>query len=89
LAAYALAFLVTVAFSVLLNNDLAATADAATAREQFEDPWVAWNVVRAVLSTVALGCLARGLIRYGRSRREAVPGPGSSSGPDTLGPSGA
>ncbi|MFE9440889.1 DUF1772 domain-containing protein [Streptomyces sp. NPDC006602] len=66
--AYALAFLVTVAFNIPLNDDLANTSDVGTAREEFEDPWVAWNVVRAVLSTLALGCLARALVLYGRLR---------------------
>ncbi|MFF1721067.1 hypothetical protein [Streptomyces sviceus] len=28
-------------------------------REEFEDPWVAWNVVRTVLLTVALGLLVK------------------------------
>ncbi|MFS8202694.1 DUF1772 domain-containing protein [Streptomyces sp. CWNU-52B] len=70
--AYALAFLCTVVANIPLNNDLAAagnpatTADPAAVREEFEDPWVAWNVVRAVLSTLALGLLARALVLYGR-----------------------
>ncbi|MFJ9814319.1 DUF1772 domain-containing protein [Streptomyces sp. NPDC101151] len=62
LAAYALAFLVTVAFNIPLNNGLAGQGDPASLREHFEGPWVAWNVVRTVLSTVALGCLARALV---------------------------
>lgn len=64
LIAYALAFLVTVAFNIPLNDALDRATDSAAAREEFEDAWVAWNVVRAVLSTVAMGCLARGLVRY-------------------------
>ena len=67
LTAYALAFLVTVVFNIPLNNGLDAAADPAAAREEFEDAWVAWNVVRALLSTVALGCLARALLVRGRS----------------------
>ncbi|MEU7056360.1 anthrone oxygenase family protein [Streptomyces sp. NPDC046197] len=70
LTAYAPAFLVTVAFNVPLNDALAATADPARAREHFENPWVAWNVVRTLLSTCAAVCLARGLVLYGRGRRQ-------------------
>ncbi|MFC8516622.1 DUF1772 domain-containing protein [Streptomyces sp. NPDC057257] len=65
-AAYGLGFLTTVAFNIPLNNDLANMSSPTAAREHFEDPWVAWNVFRAVLSTVALACLARALVRYGR-----------------------
>lgn len=68
LAAYALAFLVTVVVNIPLNDALAERGNPAALREEFEDPWVAWNVVRAVLSTVALGCLARALLLYGRIR---------------------
>jgi len=72
LAAYALAFLFTVAVSIPLNNDLADAgnpaniADPAAVRDKFEDPWVAWNIVRALLSTLALACLARALFLRGR-----------------------
>jgi uncharacterized membrane protein len=72
LAAYALTFLFTVAVNIPLNNDLANAgdpakiADPAAVREKFEDTWVAWNVVRALLSTLALACLARALLLYGR-----------------------
>ncbi|MDH6221226.1 putative membrane protein [Streptomyces pseudovenezuelae] len=66
LAAYALVFLITVVVNIPLNNDLADMTDPAAAREHFEDPWVAWNIVRAVGSTVAMGLLARGLVLYGR-----------------------
>jgi uncharacterized membrane protein len=59
LVASALAFLVTVVFNVPLNDDLAGGGDPGALREEFEDPWVAWNVVRAVLLTVALGLLVK------------------------------
>ncbi|MFC5217509.1 DUF1772 domain-containing protein [Streptomyces coerulescens] len=74
LVAYGLAFLVTVAFNIPLNNGLQDTGDPSALREEFEDPWVTWNVVRAVLSTVAVGCLGRALVGYGRS-----PSPGRSA----------
>ncbi|MEV0741804.1 anthrone oxygenase family protein [Streptomyces sp. NPDC050549] len=74
LTAYALAFLVTVAFNIPLNDGLARTADVGVARERFEGAWVGWNVVRAVLSTVAVGCLGRALVLYGAfERRSAEP----------------
>lgn len=90
LTAYALAFLVTVAFNIPLNNDLASATDPTAAREHFEGAWVAWNVVRAVLSTVAAGCLARALVLSGRggrpsgaSRRRSLISP--SGGPPSAG----
>ncbi|MFF4805424.1 DUF1772 domain-containing protein [Streptomyces sp. NPDC001351] len=67
LAAYALGFLTTVAVNIPLNNDLANMKDPTAAREHFEQAWVAWNVVRAVVTTGALGCLARALVLYGRA----------------------
>lgn len=70
-AAYALAFLITVAVNIPLNDDLAQSGDPGALREEFEDPWVAWNVVRTVLSTLALACLARALVLYGRIQRRS------------------
>ncbi|MFF4441943.1 DUF1772 domain-containing protein [Streptomyces sp. NPDC001621] len=86
LVAYTLAFLVTVAFSVPLNDVLAGGGTPASLREHFEGPWVAWNVVRTVLSTVALGCLARALLRMGAAapaggRRHPAPDAAAPSGP--------
>jgi uncharacterized membrane protein len=57
-----------------LNDDLAAAgdpariADVAAVRDHFEDPWVAWNIVRGVASTAALACLGWALVLYGRAR---------------------
>ncbi|PSM43889.1 hypothetical protein C6Y14_08490 [Streptomyces dioscori] len=76
LAVYGLAFLLTVVVNIPLNDDLAdagnpaTMADPASVREEFEDPWVAWNVVRAALCTLALGLLARALTLYGRPARQ-------------------
>ena len=53
----------TAALNVPLNDALADVDPTAgpgvlsAAREAFEAPWVRWNVVRAVTSTAALGCL--------------------------------
>jgi uncharacterized membrane protein len=70
LAAYALAFLFTVVVNIPLNNrladpgDPAKIADPAAVRQRFEDTCVAWNLVGALLSTLASACLARALLLY-------------------------
>ncbi|MBO4255301.1 anthrone oxygenase family protein [Streptomyces griseorubiginosus] len=69
LAAYTAGLLTTMAFNIPLNDDLSRAGDPTAAREHFEHAWVAWNAVRAVLSTVALVCLTRGLVLYGAFRR--------------------
>ncbi|WP_307790729.1 anthrone oxygenase family protein [Streptomyces actuosus] len=81
LIAHVLAFLVTAAVNVPLNDGLAGTGDPAVLRARFEDRWVLWNAVRAVLSAGAVGCLARAAIRLTADRRDearppapAVPG---------------
>ncbi|WP_231905653.1 anthrone oxygenase family protein [Streptomyces davaonensis] len=58
LVANVLALLVTATLNIPLNETLGDARPPSEIREEFEDPWVAWNVVRTVLSTVALGCLA-------------------------------
>jgi uncharacterized membrane protein len=75
LVMYVLAFLVTVVFNIPLNTDLvdagnpATLADPAAVREKFEDPWVAWNAVRAVLHILAFVLLTPALVLYGRHGR--------------------
>lgn len=70
---YAVAFFITVRVHVPLNDALKAAGDPdqitdlAALRERFEDTWVRWNLVRAVLSTIAFICLAWSLIQYGRA----------------------
>ncbi|MER5206153.1 anthrone oxygenase family protein [Streptomyces sp. NPDC002825] len=64
LAAFVLALavlVVTSAANVPLNDALAATGDPAAARAAFESPWVAWNIVRAVLGAAGLACSVRAL----------------------------
>ena len=58
---------VTFAVNVPLNDALAAAGDVdpAGARARFEGLWVRWNVVRAVLSTAAFGCLTWALVATG------------------------
>lgn len=42
-------------------------SDLARVRRDFNEArWAAWNVVRAVLSSVSFGCLLVALIEYGR-----------------------
>jgi uncharacterized membrane protein len=71
-----LAFAVTVAFNIPLNNELKDAGDTDQIRDlaavvdDLEDPWVAWNIVRTLAATAALACLGRALVLYGRA---AVP----------------
>ncbi|WP_324614477.1 hypothetical protein [Streptomyces sp. MMG1121] len=70
LLSYALVLLITPAFSIPLHDALAARGEPAPLREHFEGPWVAWNVVRAVGSTVAPGFSCRALTVYGGRVRQ-------------------
>lgn len=72
LVLYAAVLVVTMAVNVPLNDALDAAGrvdppgDLATIRARFEGAWVAWNVVRAVASTAAFGCLSWALVLAGR-----------------------
>ncbi|MEU5884904.1 anthrone oxygenase family protein [Spirillospora sp. NPDC047279] len=72
LVLYLVMFIITGAINVPMNNELDAAgdvskiADPAAVRAAFEDRWIAWNVVRAVTSTAAFGCLAWALVLHGR-----------------------
>ena len=68
-ALYLAAFVITIRVHVPLNDEIKAAgnpdhiADLATVRGRFDEArWARWNVVRAVASTVALGCLALALM---------------------------
>jgi uncharacterized membrane protein len=69
------ALLVTAAFNIPLNNELERAGDPSTianiaqVRDDFETPWVIWNVVRTVAVTAAFGCLARALYLRARAAR--------------------
>ncbi|KAB2341357.1 anthrone oxygenase family protein [Actinomadura rudentiformis] len=69
---YLIVLIITFAINVPLNDRLAAAgdpadiADLAAVRTAFEARWVTWNIVRALTSTAALGCLAWALILHGR-----------------------
>jgi uncharacterized membrane protein len=74
LALYVVAFAVTFAVNVPLNDAIRAAGnpdhirDLAGIRERFQETrWAAWNVVRAVTTNSAFACLAWALVLYGRS----------------------
>ena len=74
LALYGVAFAVTVAVNVPLNDAIKTAGnpdhirDLADVRERLhETRWAAWNLVRVVTSTGAFACLAWALVLYGRS----------------------
>jgi uncharacterized membrane protein len=76
LVLYGIGALTTMAINEPLNNDLvdagdpSRITDPAAVRDDFEDPWMAWHIVRTVLSTAALGALAYALLLHGRAERE-------------------
>ncbi|QBI54917.1 anthrone oxygenase family protein [Streptomonospora litoralis] len=61
LALYLAMIVVTRAFNIRMNNELARAGDsgrgAAAARRRFEGPWNRWNHVRTLLSTASACCL--------------------------------
>jgi uncharacterized membrane protein len=74
LVLYVLVVILTLAINVPLNDQLKAAGDPdrvaslAAARKRFDEAkWVRWNLVRAVASTVAFGCLTWALVLYGRA----------------------
>jgi uncharacterized membrane protein len=71
---YGAAFLITMMFNVPLNNELAAAgapdhiADLAGVRDDFQGPWVAWNLVRTMFATGSLAALCVALLRHPAER---------------------
>jgi len=69
---YASVVFSTITVNVPLNDAIKAAGDpdridVAAVRGRFnEAKWTRWNVVRAVLTTAALACLAWALVLYGR-----------------------
>jgi uncharacterized membrane protein len=85
LVLYGIVVAVTFGIHIPLNNDidqanLDRVADVADVRDDVEDPWVAGNIVRTVLSTAAVATLARALILHGRSTADRTTG-ASADGP--------
>jgi uncharacterized membrane protein len=66
---YAAAFAITMTINVPLNNRLAAaglpddSARLTAIRDNFENTWVFWNLIRATLSTIALVALISAISR--------------------------
>jgi uncharacterized membrane protein len=74
LGLYLIAFVVTMAVNVPLNDAIKNAGqpdrirDLAAVRDRFhESRWAAWNMVRVVTSTGAFGCLSWALVLLGRS----------------------
>jgi uncharacterized membrane protein len=74
LVLYLIAFVITIAVHVPLNDAIKAAGnpdrihDLAAVRARFnETRWAAWNLVRVAASTGAFVCLAWALVLYGRS----------------------
>jgi uncharacterized membrane protein len=74
LGLYLVAFVVTIAVHVPVNDALRAAgdpdriADLAAVRAKFNEArWAAWNLVRVATSVGAFGCLAWALVLYGRA----------------------
>jgi uncharacterized membrane protein len=73
--------LLTLAASVPLNDTLAdVPLDAGAerlhaARERYEGPWNAWNLVRTACSTAALGCVGWALLRPATRTPGSTPAP--------------
>jgi uncharacterized membrane protein len=74
LVLYLMAFVITIAVNVPLNDAMKAAGnpdhirDLASVRERFHEArWAAWNLVRVATTTGAFGCLAWALVLYGRS----------------------
>jgi uncharacterized membrane protein len=91
LVLYGVVVAVTLGIHVPLNDDIdqVSTSDGvaslAKARDDFEDPWVAWHVVRTVLSTAAVAALARALLWHGRGTTDRTAG-ASAGGPSSAPP---
>jgi uncharacterized membrane protein len=71
---YLVAFAITIAVNVPLNDGIKAAgdpdgiADLAAVRTRFNEArWRSWNLVRVVTSTAAFGLLAWALVLYGQS----------------------
>ena len=74
LGLYAIAFVVTMAVNLPLNDALKAAGDpdrirdlAAVRERSHAARWEAWNLVRVATSTAAFACLAWALVLFGRA----------------------
>jgi uncharacterized membrane protein len=88
LVLYAIVIAVTFAVHIPLNNDVDQAAEPdritnlanlAQVRDDVEGPWVAWNIVRTVLSIASVVALGRALLLHGRNTADRKAGPSASS----------
>ncbi|MGX1779367.1 anthrone oxygenase family protein [Nocardia brasiliensis] len=85
-----IAFAVTSGLNVPLNNQLAAAgdvsqiADLAAVRADFESVWVRWNIVRAVLHTLAFLVLCGALFVAGIQHGKANAAGSAATGPQAA-----
>jgi uncharacterized membrane protein len=88
LVLYAIVVAVTFAIHIPLNNDIddAAApnritdlANLAEVRDDVEGPWVAWNILRTVLSIASVAALGGALLLHGRSTADRKAEAGASS----------
>ncbi len=84
-ALYLVVVVITMAVHVPLNDDIKAAgnperiADLGAVRDAFhETRWVAWNIVRALATTLAFGCLAWGLVLHGRMTSTVLAAPAAA-----------
>jgi uncharacterized membrane protein len=72
LALYVVMLGITGGINIPLNDKLATfgkpggLTDVAAARDDFEGPWVVWNIIRTVANVAAFGCLGYALVVLGR-----------------------
>jgi uncharacterized membrane protein len=73
LVLYLAVFIITIRVNVPLNDEIKAAGDPdqiaelAVVRERFDEArWIRWNVVRALATTAAFGCLAWTVLLSGR-----------------------
>jgi uncharacterized membrane protein len=78
-ALYQVVVVITFAIHLPLNEEIKAAGlpervvDLAAVRHNFhETRWIAWNIVRAIASTAAFGCLAWALVLDGRTAGDAA-----------------
>ncbi|MFF4018155.1 DUF1772 domain-containing protein [Streptomyces sp. NPDC001843] len=74
---YLAVLVITVSVNLPLNNELAGLGDPAKAADhslvdRFEGVWSTANIVRTVLTTAAVACLAQALRLHGRTGTAAV-----------------
>jgi uncharacterized membrane protein len=84
LVLYGVVVAVTLGINVPLNDDidganLDRVADVADARDDFEGPWVAANIVRTVFATAAVAALGRALFLHGRGTADRKAGAGTGA----------